>query len=222
MNLRRSLSFIFAGALASVASSMPAAAANSTPAIAAFDTAFAGINDYECQIKAHEVKGTQTQDRVYQYYFMKPNYAKTLILSGDGQGSGGVWAGGDQVSGHQGGFLSGIHLKVSVHDPRATSLLGFTIPDGLLQNIVATIASTPGTISQTAGGKIDGALTDRVDLKIANPAPPNNISEMVIYFSRDTHFPVREISYQGSTIVVDQSVTNFKTNAGLTQADFPF
>jgi outer membrane lipoprotein-sorting protein len=79
-----------------------ARAANAAPAIAAFDQAFAGVNDYTCILHVHEAKGTATQDRVYQYSFMKPHYAKTLILDGDGKGSGGVWVGTDQISGHQG------------------------------------------------------------------------------------------------------------------------
>ena len=70
----------------------------------------------------HETKGTQTEDRVYEYSFMKPHDVKTLILDGEGKGSGGVWVGGDQVSGHLGGILSGIHLKIDLHDPRAVSL----------------------------------------------------------------------------------------------------
>jgi len=225
MQLKGSSSFVLAAAVAAALAFSPAARADqTTPAITAFDTAFAGIHDYQCQIKAHELnpKTGQTQDRVYQYSFMKPNFAKTLILSGDGQGSGGVWAGGDQVSGHQGGLLSGIHLKVSVHDPRATSMLGYTIPDGLMQNIVGVMQTTPGTLTQTAGGDINGEPTERVVLKTANPLPPVGITQLVIYFSKATHWPVREISYAGSQIVVDQSFVDLKTNTGLTQNDFPF
>ena len=101
---------------------------------------------------------------------MKPHYAKTLILDGDGKGSGGVWAGGDQVSGHQGGILSGFHRKVNINDPRAVSLRGVTIPEGLLQRIVANYATIAGKLTQTDGGKIGGVPTDRLDLKVADPA----------------------------------------------------
>ena len=107
-------------------------------------------------LHVHEAKGDQTQDRVYSYEFMKPHYAKTLILDGDGKGSGGVWTGGDQVSGHQGGILSGFHLKVNIHDPRAVSLRGVTIPEGLLQRIVENYATIPGKLVQQDGGKIGG------------------------------------------------------------------
>ena len=106
-------------------------AENAAPALAAFEQAFASVNDYAVVERVHEVKGTASQDRTYEVWFMKPHFAKTLIQAGDGKGSGGVWAGGDQVSGHQGGLFSGVHLKVSLHDPRAVSLRGITIPEGL-------------------------------------------------------------------------------------------
>lgn len=72
------------------ASCVAAGAANESPALTAFDRAFAGVNDYTCILHVHEVKGTLTQDRVYEYFVMKPHYVKTLILAGDGKGSGGV------------------------------------------------------------------------------------------------------------------------------------
>jgi hypothetical protein len=199
-----------------------ARAANAAPAIAEFDKAFAGINDYTCVLHVHEAKGTMTQDRVYQYEFMKPHYVKTLILDGDGKGSGGVWIGGDQVSGHQGGFLSGIHMKISLHDPRAVSLRGVTIPEGLLPRIVDDYATIPGKLTQLEGGKIQGVETDRIELKVADPASNNGISDQILYVSRETHWPVRQIMYAGSQIVLDENVTDLKTNVGLTQADFPF
>jgi outer membrane lipoprotein-sorting protein len=197
-----------------------AKADNTAPAITAFNTAFAAINDYTCTMHSHEVLDSKTQDRIYSYWFMKPHFAKTLIVAGDGQGSGGVWSGGDTVSGHQGGILSGIHLTVSVHDPRATSIRGFTIPDGLLQNIVAKYATVPGTLSQAPGGKLTGVPTDRLDLKVADPSQNNGISEQILYLSQETHLPMRQILYSGNQIILDQSITDLKTNVGLTQKDF--
>src|SRR5579863_5697425 len=179
MQVRRLLlsSLALGAAALALASASTVRAENTASAITAFDQAYAATNDYQCQQHVHEAKGTATQDRVYQMWFMKPHYAKTLILSGDGKGSGGVWAGGDQVSGHQGGFLSGIHLKVSVHDPRAVSLRGVTIPEGLLQTVVHRYATTPGTLTQLAGGKIGGVPTDRLDLKVSDPAGNDGVSE---------------------------------------------
>ncbi len=216
----------FAAAAAVIALALtfgaPVRAENTAPAIAAFDQAYAAINDYQCTQHVHEVKGTATQDRVYQLWFMKPHFAKTLIASGDGKGSGGVWAGGDQVSGHQGGLFSGVHLKVSIHDSRAVSLRGVTIPEGLIQTVVHRYATTAGTLTQTPGGKIGGVLTDRLDLKVGDPSSNDGVSEEIMYMSQATHWPIRQILYAGSQIVLDESITDLKTNVGLTQNDFPF
>ncbi|HLX25579.1 MAG TPA: hypothetical protein VKR05_01195 [Candidatus Cybelea sp.] len=225
MKASRSLAFWSAVASSAALALLPsngARAANSAPAIVAFDEAFAAINDYTAILHVHEAKGDRTQDRVYQYQFMKPHFVKTLILDGDGKGSGGVWVGGDQVSGHQGGLFSGIHLKVSLNDPRAVSLRGVTIPEGLLQRIVDNYATTPGKLTQVDGGKVNGVLTDRLELKAAEPASNYGVTDQILYLSKETHWPVRQVMYSGSQIVLDETVNDLKTNVGLKQSDFPF
>jgi outer membrane lipoprotein-sorting protein len=219
VNSRR-LSLLFAAFVGT--SSVAASATGEAPAIAAFDRTFAGVGDYTCLLHSHEVNGTQTQDRVYQYSFMKPHYLKTQIVDGDGKGSGAVWVGGNEVSGHQGGILSGIHVKIGLHDPRALSLHGVTIPQGLLPGIIDDYATIPGKLTQSEGGKIGGVETDRLDLKVADPSSNNDISEQILYLSKETHWPTRQIMYSGSHIVLDESVDDLKMNVGLTQSDFPF
>lgn len=199
-----------------------ARAANTAPAIDAFEAAFASVNDYTYKMHSRETLGTQVQDRIYDYSYMKPHFAKTYIEAGDNQGSGGVWAGGDQVSGHQGGILAFIHLKISIHDPRATSIRGYTIPDGLLQNIVDRYATIPGKLEQSDGGTVMGVSTDRLQLDVDSPASNGGISKQVIYFDKSTHFPIRQFLYQGDSVVLDQTIYDIKLNAGLTQRDFPF
>ncbi|HEY3677056.1 MAG TPA: hypothetical protein VGK84_13795 [Candidatus Tumulicola sp.] len=222
--MHRTFAVVSSLLLALIAASTPAARADNAavPAITAFDQAFATTNDYHCIIHVHEAKGDRSQNRVYEYWFMKPHFIKTLIQSGDDKGSGGVWTGGDQVSGHQGGFFSGIHLKISLTDPRALSLRGITMPEGLLQNVVHTYVKVPGTLTQAPGGKIDGVPTDRIDLKVANPTADDGITEQILYFSQVTHWPIRQVLYSGNQIVLDQIVDDLKTNVGLTQNDFPF
>jgi outer membrane lipoprotein-sorting protein len=212
---------VFCASLAATAC-IAARAANEPPDIVAFDRTFASVNDYTCVLHVHEAKGTQAQDRVYQYSFMKPHYVKTLIVDGSGAGSGGVWVGGDQMSGHLGGILSGIHMKISLNDPRAVSLRGVTIPQGLLPLIIDDYATIPGKLTQVDGGKIGGVETERLDLRVADPAANHDVSEQVVYLSKETHWPIRQIMYSGSQIVVDESVNDIRTNVGLTQSDFPF
>lgn len=213
----RYLMLVFALVLAAA----PARAAT-VPAIAAFDEAFARVTDYSVLVHAHEVKGTQTQDRVYHYWFKKPHEAKTQIVSGPGAGGGGVWNGGDTVSGHQGGFLSFIHLKVGLHDGRAVSLRGYTIPDGLLQNQVDKYTEIKGRLTQRDGPTIAGQATDEVELRIADPSQYDGVTRAVLYLSKATHFPLRQLRYQADTVVTDETWTDLALNTGLKDSDFPF
>jgi outer membrane lipoprotein-sorting protein len=224
--IKRSFSFVLAALVVAVlAGQGTASAAGSAPAIAQFNAMFANVNDYTYTLASREMLGTQTQNRVYSYEFLKPSFVKTLILDGDGKGGGGVWTGGNQISGHQGGILSAIHLKVDMNDPRAVSVRGFTMPAGLIQNIVNGYAKIAGALSQGNGGKVGGVDTDRIELKVADVAtsgPPAGVTDMILYLNHDTHWPVRQILYAGSQIVLDQTFSDIKTNTGLKPSDFPF
>lgn len=214
---------IFAAATLLAASAVaPAVRAAPAPAISAFDDAFGRVHDYTMTVTAHEVRGSDVQDRVYHYWFMKPHFAKIEVVSGAGAGSGGVWAGGDRVSGHQGGFLSHFHLKVGLHDGRATSLRGYTIPDGLLQNEVDKYREIKGDLSQRSGPVIAGSPTDMVELRPANPSAVDGLTRMDIFLSKTTHMPLRQLRYQGDEMVAEDSFSELKLNVGLSAQDFPF
>lgn len=193
--------------------------ASPVPALNAFEEAWSHVNDYTVTVRVHEVLGGDTQDRTYQFWYKKPNHAKTLIADGDGRGSGGVWNGGDKVSGHQGGFLSHIHLTVDLHDHRAVSLRGYTIPQGLIMNQVAQYKEIKGTLSQHAGP----SDTEVVELKpatVASSGTEAGVTKMEIFFSKSTHMPVRQIRYAGDKAVTDESWSDLKTNVGLGDGDF--
>ncbi len=208
---------IFALALAAIIA--PASAAT-VPAITAFEQTFAKVNDYTVLVHAHEVLGNQTQDRVYRYMFKRPNMVKTQILSGPGTGGGAVWTGGDTVSGHQGGILSFIHLKVGLHDGKATSLRGYTIPDGILQNQVGKYTTMKGTLSERNGPVIGGQETTLVELKVAEGAGEPGETRALIYFSKATHLPVAQVRWAGDKIVSEEFWTDMQTNTGLKDSDF--
>ncbi|HEX5275108.1 MAG TPA: hypothetical protein VFW34_07520 [Candidatus Rubrimentiphilum sp.] len=205
--------------LAAAALIAPASAAT-VPAITAFQETFAKVDDYTVIVNAHEVLGNQTQDRTYRYMFKRPHLVKTQILSGPGTGGGGVWTGGDTVSGHQGGILSFIHLTVGIHDGRATSLRGYTIPDGILQNQVGKYTSIKGTLSERNGPVIGGQETTLVELKIAPGAGEPGETRAVIYFSKATHLPVAQIRWAGDQIISREFWTDLRTNVGLKDSDF--
>jgi hypothetical protein len=206
-------------ALAAAALTAPASAAT-VPAITAFQETFAKVNDYTVVVHASESLGNQTQDRTYRYMWKRPRLVKTQILEGPGAGGGAVWTGGDTVSGHQGGILSFIHLTVGIHDGRATSLRGYTIPDGVLPNQVEKYTTMKGTLSERGGPVIDGQETTLVELKIAPGAGEPGETRAVIYFSKSTHLPLAQLRWAGDTILSKELWTDLRTNVGLKDSDF--
>ena len=223
MLVTRPVLFRFFGAAALLVAGALAPAVRAAPgAIASFDEAFGRIHDYTVTVTAHEVRGGDVQDRVYHYWFMKPHFGKIEIASGAGSGGGGVWTGGDQVSGHQGGFLSHFHLKVGLHDGRATSLRGYTIPDGLIQNEVDKYRESKGELTQRNGPVIAGTPTDMVELRPANPSDAGGVTRMDIFLSKTTHMPLRQVRYQGDQVVAEETFSELKLNVGLSAQDFPF
>lgn len=199
-----------------------AAGANAASPLADFADAWAKVNDYTCNVKVHETDGAKTEDRLYAYAFKKPHMARIDILAGPGKGSGAVWLGGDKVKGHQGGFLSGIHLTVDITDKRATSLRGDTIDTGSFGAILDSFKTTKGELSQGPGPSINGTPTEAISLKVTAPAANNNVSRDQLFIAKATHLPIRRVRYEGDKIVKDETFFNIKLNPGLTAADFPY
>ena len=189
-------------------------AAPSGPA-AAFLAAWEKIPAYTCSIKVHETKGSDVQDRTYRYAYLKPHFARIDITGGAGRGGGAAWKGGETVSGHQGGILSGIHLTVSMHDGRAVDLRGGTIVQASFQDMAETIKAAP---SVTSGEEtVNGSAFDTVTFPYTDQ---NAATKRVIFLSRSTHLPVRRVTYAGDTVVEDELFTDCDTAATLKESDF--
>lgn len=184
--------------------------------------AFSKVNDYTADIVVHEVKGSDVHDNTYHYSYLKPNYVKLDVLSGPGRGSGAVWTGGDQVSGHMGGILSGLHKKVGLHDAQAESLRGDSIDTGTISAMLEQFKDPKGAVTETDDKTVDGVLTDELSLKTADPASMGGITRIDLYLSHTAHMPVRRERYIGDQLVKSEQVTNQKINIGLKPSDFPF
>ena len=189
-------------------------AAPSGPA-AAFLDAWAKIPSYTANMKVHATKGSDVQDRTYHYAYLKPHFAKIDITGGAGRGGGAVWNGGDTVSGHQGGLLSGIHLKVSIHDSRAVDLRGATIDHASFENIAEAIKAAPSVTS--AEETYNGSAYDTVTYPCKDNA---DATKCTVYLSRSTHLPARRVTYAGDKVVATEDFTDVNTAANLKESDF--
>jgi hypothetical protein len=182
---------------------------------AAFIDAWAKVPSYTANIKVHMTKGTDVQDRTYHYAYLKPHFAKIDITGGAGRGGGAVWTGGDTVSGHQGGILSGIHLTVSIHDGRAVDLRGHTIDLASFESVAEAIKNAPAVT--TGEETVNGVACDTVTYPFKDDA---GATKTTAYLSRATHLPVRRVSYAGDTVVEIEDFSDVNTAANLKMSDF--
>ena len=144
MIARRLATLALAALFVAVGAAAPARAA-STPAIAAFESAFASINDYTFSLRSTSRRGLG-QDRVYAYSFMKRTSRR--------RDPAGKTAAARAVAGRVAtrsavtrGFLGYPRRSAST---TVRDRARHTIPDGLLQNIVALYA-TALKLTQRAG-----------------------------------------------------------------------
>jgi outer membrane lipoprotein-sorting protein len=208
--------------LAAAPHSVCAAENKATPALAEFEKVFAGINDYQFGIVTHETTddGKSVEDRVYVFRWRKPSDAQIMVLQGRDKGGAATWHGGDTVSGHHGGFLSGIHLTKSIHDRDTTSLRGDILISDAYDVIIKHFTETPGTLSEAPGPAIDGQATTAVTFVVADPKSNANVSKDVVFFSNASHLPLGRDQYVGTTLVKTERFKDIKTNIGLKDSDF--
>ena len=182
---------------------------------AAFLDAWSKITSYTADIKIHVVKGMDVQDRTYHYSYLKPHFARIDITGGAGRGGGASWKGGDTVSGHQGGLLSGVHLNISIHDARAVDLRGGTIDQASFDNVADNIKSA--ATATNGEDTWNGTAYDTVTIPYTDPF---GATKRVIYLSKTTHLPARRVTFAGSAVVIDEVYTNINPAANLKESDF--
>jgi outer membrane lipoprotein-sorting protein len=199
---------------AALSASRPAAAG---PAETAFTDAWAKVTSYTTTIVVHETNGKDTQDRTYHYAYLKPHFARIDVVEGPGKGGGAVWTGGDTVRGHQGGFLSGIQLTVSIHDSRAVSLRGDTLLRASFQSVADDLKAS-SNVTESAG-TVEGQAVDVLTAPLAS-ADTEGVTKHVIYLSKTTHLPVQRTTYAGDQAVKNERFTDVNTSANLKESDF--
>ncbi len=180
----------------------------STPELDAFRKAWEGVNNYTDVITAHETTndGKETQDRTYDYKFVKPNAALISITAGPGKGGGAAWHGGPKVKGHQGGAIAHLKLIVPKNDPRATSLRGDQIEVASFGFELDQLSTVPGTLTEAK-------TADGVAITLVPTATESTgVTKEVITLNPTTHLPVKREQFIGDKSVKTEVFTNVQVN----------
>ena len=190
-----SLAFI-GNATASAAPPVRASAA-----LNAFSAAWTTVTAYNATTTVFEQKGIAVQTMIFKYTFRKPTTVTVDIVGGPNNGVSLLWKGGPTLSAHRAGLTSAISQKFSLHDPKVATIRGSSIDELSFAQILAHAQATPGKISQSTGPLINNVATDAVTLIPTTPAADAGYTREVLEISRLTHFPLRVMGYQGTTLV---------------------
>jgi len=180
---------------------LSATASRSPSALSAFRNAWAAVTAYNATITIFEQKGANVQNVVFKYTFRKPLTVTVDVVGGPNNGVSLQWSGGTTVSAHRSGAAGMFKKTLSLHDPQVTTIRGSSIDELSFNQILAHAQGTPGTISQGPGATINDVPTEAVTLTPAHPASNAGYTREIVEISKTTHFPLRVLGYQGSTLV---------------------
>jgi len=181
---------------------LSAGPSHSSSALNAFKNAWSAVAAYNATITVFEQKGIKVQNVVFKYTFRKPSTVTVDVLGGPNNGVSLLWTGGTTVSAHRGSGAAGMFKRtLSLHDPQVTTIRGSSIDELSLGNVLAHAQQAPGKISQGLGLTINDVATEAVTLIPARPASDAGYTREIIEISSVTHFPLRVLGYQGSTLV---------------------
>jgi len=159
---------------------------------------------------AHEVKGNDVQDRVYNLYYLAPSHVRMDIVGGAGKGSQAVWSGGDTVDGHQGGFLRFIHLHLKLTNSLAVSMRGVTIAQATFGGVLDMIKSLK--MSSTDATTVGNTTT--FTAIVADPTTDGGITKDVVFLASNG-LPTAYDQYEGDVNVNHMIYSDTKVNVQL-------
>jgi hypothetical protein len=215
-----------ATAVALAVSGVAPASAGQTPVLDALVKHTAALSDYAVTVDAHEVDGTNSDDRVIRFWYRKPDRAKMEVLKGPAAGTRLEWIGGEKVR-VRGGIFSWFPIWLDLHDPKITSMRGNTMLRAELEPTLECFVAHRSAVTEAPGPRVDGQVTDLVALSIpgglgcpADSATDRAVTKDVLTVSRDTGVLLRRDRYVGDTQVERWLLSDVVTNAGLKDADF--
>jgi len=180
-------------------------ASSATPpppsALRAFTGAWAPVTAYNATITVFEQNGIAVQNVIFKYTFRKPSIVTVDVIGGPNNGVSLLWTGGTTVSAHRSGLTAALKETLALHDPKVTTIRGSSIDELSFAQILVHAQQTAGKITQGPGLIINGVATDAVTLIPTRPATDARYTREIIEISRITHFPLRIMGYQGSTLV---------------------
>ncbi len=185
-------------------------------------SAFHALQDYQCTLVSHMIKGKKTEDRVYLYKFMKPHWIYMKVIKGKDKGAEIIYnPETGKIRAHKGGLLSKIKLTLKPTDKKVLSIRGHRVDKTDFGSILSAWLKVKDRAKVVGlGGKVDNIPCTVLEVDGLNPAEWNGANRAKIYIRMDNYLPYVREEYEGDTLVHRAVYKNLKINVGLTKDDF--
>jgi outer membrane lipoprotein-sorting protein len=185
-----------------------------------FASAAAAIDDYQCRLYEWCVKGRNREERVINFYYLRPDSIRMDIVKGNkalDAGSVGVYKGGATVAGRKGGIAAGIVLNVGKRSPLATTVRGQTFDESDLRGILGKMRFH---LAESSIAVEEATSSYRLTMVPRDPRRNGGATKEVMVFDASTLLPIYSESYEGETQVQQARWTDYILNAGLPASFF--
>lgn len=178
------------------------------------------VSDYQFTMQATVRKGNRVEKSAYNDYFKKPDMFRTDVTGGPKSGGAVVQQADGKIRGHQGGLLAGLVLTLGPKDGRLYDIRGNyfleaewsrhlkQIEDRLVKGAQATLAS------DTLNDQAVQVLT----LNISDPA--DDVTQEIVWFDAAQKYIVKIQELAGSTVVLENIITDQKNDQNLADSLF--
>lgn len=173
------------------------------------------ITDYQCRIETYCRDGRREEHRILNFYFKRPRLIRIDLLWGNkpfDNGSVGVFTGGDAITGHRGGFLSGLVMTIPKKSPMATTLRGEAFDEIDMEAVLEKL------YFYIDNGSVRIGEEGRFYLIVCVPFDVNKnggVTKDIARFDRDTLTITGFQRHEAQGLVQEAVWTDYIINAGL-------
>lgn len=178
------------------------------------------LSDYQFTMQATVRKGNRVEKSAYHDYFKKPDMFRTDVTAGPKAGGAVVKQADGKIKGHQGGFLAAIILTLSPADKRLYDVRGNYFLEAEWSRHLKQIEDRliKGARAALVSDTLDGQTVQVLTLNIADPA--DDVTQEIIWFDAAQKYIVKLQELAGSTIVLENIITDQKNNQDLPDSLF--
>ncbi len=176
---------------------------------------WAEINDYHCKLRSWNRVGDTTDMKFLNFWFKKPQQARSEVLEGTGQGNVVIREADGRIRARKGGLLSALVITVKEDDERIRNIRGKKFYEGNWGVVLGefTAAAEKGwKLERLKDETLKGTPCIVISVEGKDPAIP--VTKDVLYVDPKTWLVRMRRQFEGTMKVNEANYTEVEINTG--------